>query len=123
MFYTSANQFGALGREISEHANRRRRRSDEQELRQFKAFFGIKPERASEVWSLLMAHNLIPEKAEPKHLLWALLLLKLYCIDDVLATLIGHDEGTIRKWVWLMVKAMAKLSKKMVCNPVSQCAR
>jgi hypothetical protein len=41
----------------------------------------------------------MPLKAEPEHLLWALLFLKLYCIEDVLVTLLGRDDGTIRKWV------------------------
>jgi hypothetical protein len=86
----------------------------ERELRRFKAFFGMKPARASEVWSLLIGHNLMPPKAQPMHLLWALLFLKLYGTEDVNAGMIGHDESTIRKWVWLLVKAMHDLSKILV---------
>jgi hypothetical protein len=116
MFYASANQFREFGHAITEQNIRRkgRKRSVERETRRFKAFFGIKAERASEVWSLLLGHNLMPPKAEPEHLLWALLFLKLYCIEEVLVTLLGRDDGTIRKWVWLMVEAMHNLSKKLV---------
>jgi hypothetical protein len=117
MFYASADQFLDLGREIMDSRRRGgqgRRRSAERELRRFKAFFGVQPARASEVWSLLLGHNLMPPKALPVHLLWALLFLKLYGTEDVNAGMIGHDEGTIRKWVWLLVKAMHDLSKILV---------
>jgi hypothetical protein len=30
------------------------------------------------------------------------------------AGMIGHDECTIRKWVWLLVKAMHDLSKILI---------
>lgn len=117
MFYASADQFLDLGREIMNSRRRGgqgRRRSAERELRRFKAFFGVKPSRAAEVWSLLVGHNLVPPKTQPMHLLWALLFLKVYGTEEVNAGMIGHDESTIRKWVWLLVKAMHDLSKILV---------
>ena len=48
MFYASANQFREFGHAITEQNSRRkgRKRSVERETRRFKAFFGIKAERA-----------------------------------------------------------------------------
>ena len=117
MFSASADLFIVLGREIMDSRRRGgqgRRRSAERELRRFKAFFGVKPAISSDVWSLLVGHNLTPPKAEPMHLLWALLFLKVYGTEEVNAGLIGHDPDTIRKWVWLMVKALHDLSKQLV---------
>ena len=118
MFYASADQFRAWGREIFDARRSARgggrRRSKETESRRFKAFFGVKAERASEVWSLLIGYKLLPPKSEPEHLLWALLFLKLYATEDVNASLVGHDPDTVRKWTWLMVEALHDLSKKLV---------
>jgi len=100
-FYTSAEQFRTLGREIIDArrtSGLARRRSIERENRRFKAFFGVKAERVSEVWSLLIGYKLLPPKAEPEHLLWVLLFLKLYATEDVNASLLGRDPDTIRKW-------------------------
>jgi len=117
MFYASAEQFRTWGRDIIDArqvAGRNRRRSAERESRRFKAFFSVKAERASEVWSLLIGYGLCPAKAEPQHLLWALLFLKLYATEDVNESLIGHDSNTVRKWTWIMVEALHDLSKKLV---------
>jgi len=114
MFYASAEQFRILGREIIDGRRRGRQRSAAVESRRFKAFFGVKAERASDAWSLLLNYNLLPPKAEPEHLLWALLFLKLYATEEINASLVGHDPDTVRKWTWLMVKALHDLSKKLV---------
>jgi hypothetical protein len=114
-FPVSEDQFRELGREIM-NVRAHRQRSRDREDRRFKAFFGVKPARAYETWSLLIGHRCLPPNAKPEYLLWALLFLKIYATEAVLSGLIGHDENTIRKWVWWLVKALAKLSKHLVSS-------
>jgi hypothetical protein len=75
--------------------------------RSFKARFGTSPEVCSEVWERLQPHR--PKGALPKHLLRALMFLKLYSSEDVLSDMVGTTRKTFRKWVWLMVKAISKI--------------
>lgn len=119
MFPATAEQFRSAGRQIiySRHQNVSRWRSALAEERKFKAFFGTKAERCSDAWCLLISHGLMPHKdSEPKHLLWGLLLLKLYCTEEVSAGLVGHDADTFRKWAWKFVVALHNLSKKLVSH-------
>ena len=51
----------------------------------------------------------LPKKARPKHLLWTLLFLKLYDVENVLAPMCGCSEKTFRKWVWSMMAAIGSL--------------
>ena len=54
---------------------------------------------------------------QPKHLLWALMLLKLYAAESVLRTLAGGvDEKTYRKWAWLYVYEISDLQYKVVSD-------
>ena len=79
--------------------------------RKFKAHFGVTPEVCAEVWYSIKK----PTNARPKHLLWALLFLKLYETEDVLiAKLQVKSRETLRKWVWVMVQAIAGLSKSKI---------
>jgi hypothetical protein len=56
----------------------------------------------------------LPTGAKPVHMLWGLLLLKLYCSEQVLAILAGVHEQTFRKWAWYFVDAVADLSVSVI---------
>jgi hypothetical protein len=43
--------------------------------------------------------------------MWALLLLRTYNREEVLATMAGVDEKTFRKWAWKLVEKLAQLQK------------
>ena len=58
--------------------------------RRFRAFFGTTVSGCSRLWSLL--DDRLPHGAAPRHLLWALLFLKLYATEHVDAALAGVDE-------------------------------
>ena len=47
--------------------------------------------------------------AEPKHLLWALLFLKVYASEQVIRKFTGADEKTSRKWIWLFIGYIEEL--------------
>ena len=49
-----------------------------------------------------------------KHLLWALLFLKVYATDTISAALAGCCECTFRKWVWPFVEAIGDVKNDVV---------
>lgn len=75
----------------------------------FRASFGTSPTVCANLWSKLISHELMPEKGKPIHLLWALMFLKLYCSEPVLAAIAGVHEQTFRKWAWSFVDAISDL--------------
>ena len=63
------------------------------------AHFEVEPEVIADVWQCLVAdieEDDTPEEkiAEPSHLLWALLFLKVYSTEAVLSSICGVDEDT-----------------------------
>jgi len=75
----------------------------------FRAGLGVSPYVCSWYWNQLEKEDLLPPGFKPKHFIWTLLFLKLYCSESVHATLCGCDEKTFRKWTWLGVKALGHL--------------
>jgi hypothetical protein len=76
--------------------------------RRFRAFFGTTPIICSVLWSLCLP-SFIAQAVMPAHLLWALLFLKQYNIEEVNASMTGTDEKTFRKWSWLVISILADL--------------
>jgi hypothetical protein len=82
--------------------------------------FGTSPEMCTRLWQMIDPFVSMPNGVHPRHLLWALMLLKLYCAESVLCTLAGGengrapDEKTFRKWCWLFVETM-----KEICSSLS----
>lgn len=83
----------------------------------FQSTFGLSPEHCSIIWNLLDLDELSDNDARcvrPDHLLWALMLLKVYATENVLAGIAGVHRQTFRKWSWLIIKAIAKQRKALV---------
>ena len=100
----STSQFWRLGNQLTCHDDSR---STEIGRQRFREFFGIPPELCSIVWNELYNSDAIPVFGQPHHLLWALLFLKRYFTEHVMSAVIGHDEKTIRKWVWIFVHLLS----------------
>ena len=100
-FKQEANEIIKINRSVSaRHANTR-----------FRAHFGTSPEICAVLWEMLdpIFGGL------PKHLLWALMFLKLYCAESVMRTLAGGvHEQTFRKWAWTYIDAISELQYKVV---------
>ena len=79
----------------------------------YKAHFGVMPGVVSIVWKMLASRQDTP-KLKPKHLMWALLWLKVYPSERVIETLLNADRGSIRSWVPFTIKAIASLKKQVV---------
>ena len=85
------------------------------QMRRFRSHFGIDWHLCSKLWFLLMPY-LIDEvkRAKPMHLLWALLFLKLYDGEEILASKVGCDEKTFRKWTWNIIDLISYLQGEVV---------
>ncbi|KAG9400879.1 hypothetical protein AC1031_009602 [Aphanomyces cochlioides] len=73
--------------------------------RRFTALFGVSISVATLTWEKMPR----PEGAQPWHLLWALMILKIYSSENVHATIAGADEKTFRKWCWLILDSLEEL--------------
>jgi len=84
--------------------------------RRFRSTLGCSPSLCSWCWNQLQNDKLLPRGFQPKHFLWTLMFLKLYCCESVAAVLCGCDEKTFRKWVWIGIKALGNLDLVSVKN-------
>jgi len=88
--------------------------------------FQVTPNVCSEIWhrldlSIGDPDDLLKKNAEPKHLLWALLLHATYQTEAVLSSKIQNGEGghaiheeTFQKWAWYFIEKMSYLEFKIV---------
>ena len=81
--------------------------------RTFRSQFGISWFVCEDVWAMLNVHR-PNNKREPKHLLWALLFLKVYGNEPTCCRLVGTSMKTFRKWVWEVLDAVADLKAMVV---------
>ena len=92
----SARQFHAL--------------ANDRKLFPFRSHFGTSPRICAYLWKSMT----LPNGALPEHLLWALLFMKVYATEAVLANMLGVCRNTFRKWIWLVLGAMHALEGKVV---------
>jgi len=84
--------------------------------RRWVSHFELVPYVVAKVWGMLAIEA--EEKdagAKPVHLLWALLLLKTYNTETVLAGICEVHEDTFRKWAWLFIEKVSYLEHEVVC--------
>ena len=78
--------------------------------RDFQTMFGATPEVCALCWNLMN----IPPKGQHKHLLWALMLMKTYAKEKVLAALADADRRTYRHWAWAFIQQISNLRPHVV---------
>lgn len=69
--------------------------------------FGVSPNISAMVW--MYVRDSVPVDTMPKHLLWALLLMKTYATEGVNECLAGVHRETFRRWSWLLIEAMSDM--------------
>lgn len=84
--------------------------------RSFKSHFGTNIDVASIVWDMMKENRRRPLSMRPIHLLWGLLFLKTYSTTDVLAASVGTSRNTLRKWIWIVLRQIQKLKRKVVSD-------
>jgi hypothetical protein len=82
------------------------------QMRHFCSHFGTTPRTCATIWEHLMSNG--AHGARPKHLLWALLLFKLYLLENGNAAMTGADEKTFRKWSWLVVGLIIDIKEELM---------
>lgn len=79
----------------------------------FRSHFGISAAICADLWCRTGGAAIVG--AKPMHLLWGLMLLKLYCSTSVLCSLAGGvHEQTFKKWAWTFVKGISELQYSVV---------
>eukprot|EP00536_Pseudo-nitzschia_multiseries_P016292 jgi/Psemu1/45626/gm1.45626_g len=71
-------------------------------VRRFKACFGASGTIVADVWNRIVDRGPIESGGEPKHLLWALIHLKVY-------------STTFSKWAWYFIERIADLKDDVIC--------
>ena len=103
----SAAFFLELGNEL---IKRRKQCAAKAAMSRFKANFGASPNTVHIIWCKIVNAMEIPAGGKHVHLLWALMFMKLYCADSVMASLVGGvHEQTFRKWSWWFIDAISYL--------------
>lgn len=74
--------------------------------RKFRSFYGVSPNVCAHLWRLI---RIKPDDSRPCHLLWSLLFLRCYNVEDMNASIVEVDPKTFRKWTWKLVNAIAEL--------------
>lgn len=77
-------------------------------IRRFRSMFGCTHFHCETIWNLLMGRH--PPYSHPRHLLMALLFLKVYSTEEIHHAISGADEKTFRKWSWIYTSLIAKLN-------------
>lgn len=104
--------FDEIAQPILKRKNEAERSRDEQ----FASLFGTTLEVCCIIWSLV-EWNGNEGDTEPVHLLWGLMLLKLYNSENALCSLAGGiDNKTLRKWAWAWIEQISMLESTVVSS-------
>lgn len=81
---------------------------------EFRGFFGAPVEVITDLWNRI--DPLIDdEAAKPKHLLWALVFIKVYASEAVHCCIVGWpDKKTFRKWSWYFLEKIFYLKDDII---------
>jgi hypothetical protein len=103
----------ALGGAIMNHRmtnpQRQQRQPSNESIMLFTAHFGMPPEGVVLLSNDMVRYRTLPQGAKPKHLLWALLHMKVYGKEADLAGKANTTRKTFRGWVRKMVRAISVL--------------
>ena len=93
-----------------------RRKWNSQEMdRRFRACFGAPGSIVADIWNRIEARGPIQSGGEPKHLLWALVHLKVYSTVEIHCSIVGWPSAkTYSKWSWYFVKRIAELKDEII---------
>jgi hypothetical protein len=105
----TANGFEYVAGPILRRANRDGVHGQE---RDFRTLFGLCTNVCSVVWNRCD----FPTGTKPKHLLWALLFLKVCSTEPTLIAIVGDrpNRKTFRTWVWGVIRGIAAKAPAVV---------
>jgi hypothetical protein len=105
------DEFRRLGLEIVSRSEfKKNGETTTAEDRNFRSQFGVNWHVCEHIWSLLDEFGKYKGRREPKHLLWALLFLKVYGNETTHASIVLTTRKTFRKWAWNVIEELSELS-------------
>ena len=95
--------------------DRRRWDSTEKDAR-FKSLFGASSLVIAEIWHRIEETVVLEDpNAERKHLLWALVFLKVYATEEIHCAIVGWPNAeTFRKYSWYFVRKIFELEDEVI---------
>jgi len=84
--------------------------------RRYRRLFGpMTPKRTASLWNRLVSDGYLGAGAKKCHLLWALLILKVYSSETAMCSIAGGvDEKEFRTWGWLFVEQISWLGLSVI---------
>ena len=80
----------------------------------FRSCFGASSEIVADLWNRIET-SIDEAGAEPKHLLWALVFMKVYSTEDIHCSIVGWPSvRTFRKWSWYFIRKIADLKEDVI---------
>ena len=109
-----ANAVEIVARETLKFPVTRKWESNDKDQR-FRGCFGAPSIVVAELWNLIQAHGGLDKDAKPKHLLWALVFLKVYSTEELHCAIVGWpSKKTFEKWSWYFVKRISDLKDDLI---------
>eukprot|EP00536_Pseudo-nitzschia_multiseries_P000321 jgi/Psemu1/707/gm1.707_g len=94
----------------------RRKWNSRDVIRRFKACFGASGTIVADVWNRIVDRGPIESGGEPKHLLWALIHLKVYLTVVIHCSITGWPSAkTFSKRAWYFIERIADLKDDVIC--------
>ena len=79
----------------------------------FRSLFGVSSRITANIWNRVVPS--VNGQAHPKHLLWALVFLKVYSSEEVQCAIVGWpDVKCFCKWLWYFITRVASLKKGLI---------
>ena len=83
----------------------------------FRSIFGTSPKVCETIWYRLSPEETMEAGSSPIHMLWALMLMKVYANENVLRSMAATPKPTAktwRKWAWYFVFEISYLEASIV---------
>jgi hypothetical protein len=87
--------FIGLACDIQNRSSKQQVGTPKVEKRRFKEFFGTSLEVVEILWEMLYERDFLPDKSQPKHLLWTCYFLKVYPKQETECSAVGGISGAI----------------------------
>ena len=83
--------------------------------RRFRSCFGAPSDVVAHLLNRIIAHGEIETGGKPKHLLWALVFLKVYSTEEIHCSIVGWPSAkSFSKWSWYFVGRISDLKDEVI---------
>ena len=92
--------------------------SQREAIANYKAHYQAHPKICSKIWRLLKRKPTFNCLVQPHHLLWTFYYMKHYNNERVNCKMFNCDRKTMKKYVWYVIKQIAKLKQVVVSKNI-----